>query len=58
MLAAFSFFTICYVAGEVISIVLCLQGSVRMQATILSLVFKLTELMFETLSCVSLSRGP
>jgi hypothetical protein len=46
MLAASFFFVICYVADEVISILLCFQGSVRMQASILSLVLKLAELIF------------
>jgi hypothetical protein len=46
MLAVSFFFAICYVADEVISILLRFQGSVKMQASILSLVFKLAELIF------------
>jgi hypothetical protein len=46
MLASSFFFAICYVAGEVISKLLCFQESLRMQASILSLVFKLAELIF------------
>jgi hypothetical protein len=46
MLATSFFFAICYVAGEVMSILFCFQGSVKMQARTLSMVFKLAELVF------------
>jgi hypothetical protein len=46
MLAASFFFAMCYAADEVISILLCFQGSVKMQTSTLSLVFKLAELIF------------
>ncbi len=46
MLAASFFFAICYVAGKVISILFLFWGSAKMQASALSLVFKLPELIF------------